>query len=307
MAGLVLLGIAAPRDVRSLRAFAPLAGASVGILAATGLVAAFREVHAWYFLRWSDYGRVVIAKSVLLLALGPAAAVTALARRRGRTAGRALRVEAVGALALVVLAATLAGLVPGRGQALPAQRGNLLVGAAFGTVPARNVNVRLALAPARAGPNTIAVTPVTSATGQAERPVGLRSLAVTLRCACAHGPVSAPLRRGPDGTWSARIELPATGTYFAVASVNGAPADAPAALTVGDARVAGSSPREALMTADLTGADALRCRALAEGAVLAAGRFGADGGLPGGRKVALRVEDDGGNPARAAAIVRAGR
>lgn len=61
------------------------------------------------------------------------------------------------------------------------------------------------------------------------------------------------------------------------------------------------------MTADLTGPDALRCRAAAQGAILAVGRLDARGGLPGGRKASLRVEDDGGDPARAAALVRAAR
>src|SRR3954451_20191624 len=69
MGGLVVLALGAPRELRSLRAFVPLAAASVAVLVTTGLLAAFREVHAWYFLRWSDYGRVVAAKSALLLLL----------------------------------------------------------------------------------------------------------------------------------------------------------------------------------------------------------------------------------------------
>src|SRR5207248_1930633 len=118
-------------------------------------------------------------------------------------------------LSLVLLAATLAGLVPGRGQALPAQRGNLLAGAAFGTVQVRGGSVRLTLSPARPGLNTIAATPAGAS----------RTISVTLTCACAG----------------------------------------------------------------------------------AAGRFDARGGLPGARKVVLRVEDDGGDPVRAAQLVRARR
>ena len=115
------------------------------------------------------------------------------------------------------------------------------------------------------------------------------------------------LRRGRAGTWAATVDLPAGGTFLAAVSVDGSPGDVPAALTVGDESVPGSSPREVLMTADLTGPDALRCRAQAEGAILAVGRFDARGGLPGGRKVVVRVEDDGGDPGRAAALVRGRR
>ena len=56
------------------RAFAPAAGAALGVAIVTGVLAAIREVDRWYFLRWSDYGRVVIVKAVLvaIVALGAA-------------------------------------------------------------------------------------------------------------------------------------------------------------------------------------------------------------------------------------------
>lgn len=305
MGGLVVLALGAPRDARSLRSFAPVAAGSVAVLAVTGIAAAVREVDEWYFLRWSDYGRVVIAKAVLLLALAPAAVAGAVALRRWRGVGRALRIEAVGALVLVLLASTLAGLAPGRGQPAPAQRGNLLSGVGVGTVAARGVDVRVTLAPAQPGRNLIAATPE-------PRPGGRRwaepsSLAVELRCVCAPQPVMAVLRRGRAGTWSTTAALPARGTYITTLLLDGARAGATASLPVGDVSTRGSPPREALMTADLTGRDASRCRGHAAGAVLAIGRLDAGGGLPGGRKVVLRVEDDGGDPRRAAALVRAAR
>lgn len=330
--GLVVLAASAPRTAAALRAFAPLAALSVAALVLTGLVAAFREVDAWYFLRWSDYGRVAVAKAILLLALAPVVAMAAIALRRGRPARRLLRLEAAGALAIVVLAAILAGLPPGRGQALPAQRGNLLVGAAFATVDTPDGPLRLTLAPARPGENTITASPATAtpeaapssvpravaagAADPAEATVSVGSavardgsasaggrpaLAVTLRCACAGRPIPVRLRLGPGGTWSATVRLPATGSY--VATADGSTASA--ALPVGDARVRGSTPRTVLMTADLSGSAARRCRTTAQGAVLALGRANANGGLPGGRKLALRVVDDGGDPRRAAAITRA--
>ena len=67
------------------------------------------------------------------------------------------------------------------------------------------------------------------------RPLRPRSIAVTLRCACARAPVRALLRRGRAGTWAATVDLPAGGTFLAAVSVDGSPGDVPAALTVGDA------------------------------------------------------------------------
>lgn len=311
MGGLVVLALGVAGGTAPIRSFAPLAAACVAVLALTGVAAAWREVDAWYFLRWSGYGRVVIAKAVLLLALAPAALVTVRALRRGRRASTALRVEAAGALAIVVLAATLAGLPPGRGQPLPAQRGNLLVGASFTTVVADGVPMRLTLAPARPGANVLSAVPDPGGASRAQP----GSLTISLHCACAPEPVTAVLRRGPSGTWSAPVDLPARGSFVATASAGSARSQAAAtpsratvaaagALAVGDPPVPGSTPRRVTMTADLSGASAMRCRAQAQGAILALGRFDAQGGLPGGRKVVLDVRDDGGDPRRAAALVR---
>ncbi|HEX8074795.1 MAG TPA: copper resistance protein CopC [Thermoleophilaceae bacterium] len=304
MGGLVYL-VTCAREARALRAFAWVAAASVAVLALTGILAAVREVDEWYFLRWSDYGRVVIAKTILLLTLGPAALLTALAARRGRAGGRALRAEALGAVAIAVLASTLIGLPPGRGQLLPAQRGNLLAGAAFATPTTGDVTVPLTVAPARPGRNTIAATP--TARGRGEEPAPARAVEVTLRCDCAPGSVRAILSRRPSGTWSARATLPAPGTWYATPAVDGRRTIAPVPLAIGDPPAPGPAPRELVMTADLTGTAASRCREQAQGAILAIGRFDAGGGLDGGRKVVARVEDDGGDPARAAIAVRAAR
>ena len=68
------------------RAFAPVAGAALGIAIVTGVLAAVREVDQWYFLRWSDYGRLVIVKAVARRArrAGRGRRLVALARRRRR-------------------------------------------------------------------------------------------------------------------------------------------------------------------------------------------------------------------------------
>lgn len=304
MGGLVVLLVDPPRDVRVLRVAAPVAAAAVATLVVTGVIAALREIDVWHFLRWSDYGRVVIAKAGLLLALAPVVAVAALALRRGRRPLRTVRAEAAGAVTLVLLASILAGLVPGRGQPRPAQRGNLLTGASFATATLAEASVPLTLAPARPGANTIVVGP--PATGRSLRS---RSISVELRCACARAPVRARLRRmgGGSGVWAARVDLPTRGTWVAGLAGEGVRVRDQMPLVVGDAPVAGSTPRSVLMTADLSGPDAERCRAHAQGAILALGRFNALGGLSGGRKVVLSVEDDGGEGSRASTAVRRAR
>jgi putative copper export protein/methionine-rich copper-binding protein CopC len=303
--GLVLLGTGVVRGREALRAFAPIAAVAVGLLVIGGALVAVREVHAWYFLRWSTYGRVVIAKVALLLALLALAGLTVLALRRGRAAGWPLRVEAAGAVVVVLLASTLAGLPPGRGQLLPAQRGNLLTGASFATVSTQRTAAGIALAPARPGANELVVTP-TTLDGRAPA-AGVRSVRASLSCSCGGRRIEVAMRPGPGGAWHAPVDLRAGGSWLVDPSVDGRAAIAPAVVAVGDTRVRGSSPRAVVMTADLSGRDALRCRSEAQGALLSIGRFDARGGLPGGRKVALRVEDDGGDPAAAAAHVRAAR
>src|SRR5207244_2705451 len=209
------------------------------------------------------------------------------------------------ALVVVLLASTLAGLAPGRGQLLPAQRGNLLGGASFATASTGRNAAALALAPARPGANVLAVTP-TSLDGDSLAS-GVRSVRASLSCSCGGRPVDAVLRRGAGGAWSAPVVLPKRGSWLVTPVVDGRSSIAPAAVAVGDPPVSGSSPRTVVMTADLSGGDSLRCRAEAQGALLAVGRFDARGGLPGGRKVALSVQDDGGDPARAASLVRTAR
>jgi methionine-rich copper-binding protein CopC/putative copper export protein len=307
MGGLVLLALGVPRGVRAVRVFAPVAAVSVGVLAGTGALAAIEEVRNWYFLRWSSYGNVVLAKTALLLLVAPCAVAAWIALRRERRPVRVLRVETIGVLGIGILAVVLSGLVPGRDQLLPAQRGNLLTGAAFATGSTGAKAVALTVAPARPGMNLVAVTPLSLS--RAGLPADARSVKVTLQCQCRpHGQplgLQARLRRGAAGTWRARVGLPVAGTWLATPAVDGRAALAASTITVGDPPVRGTTPREVLMTADLTGPAALRCRATAAGVQLALGRFDARGGLPGGGKVALDVEDDGGDPARAAALVRA--
>src|SRR5205823_2015359 len=115
-------GEAAPL-VPAARAFAPLAGTALGVSIVTGVLAAVREIHHFYFLRWSSYGNVLIVKASLVAIAALVGLVAFLRARRGRGSGALLRAETTIVVAVLVAAVLLSGLVPGRSQALPAARG----------------------------------------------------------------------------------------------------------------------------------------------------------------------------------------
>ncbi len=284
------------------RAFAPVAGAALALAIATGVLAAVREVDGWYFLRWSDYGRVVIAKAALV-AIVALFALFAWWRSRGDGAGGPrpllLRGETAGVVVIVVLATTLSGLAQGRGQPLPAERGTLFPGPALGTALLAKANAPVGLFPARAGANVVTVG---IAPGQSTP----RAVAVRLVCGgCGVGEVRVALRRHGGLTWSAGVALPAEGTWFAYVTVDRATAP-PVQLAVGVPRAPGAPPVALLAVADVSGPAAERCRAHVIGVELAIARINAAGGLDGGRKVALHVLDSGGSAAGAAAAARRG-
>jgi len=287
--------------VRAARAFAPVAAAALGVAIVTGVLAAVREVDAWYFLRWSDYGRVVIVKSILVALVALAGAVVFWRSRRATAdaaSGRLLRVEAFGVVAIVALAATMSGIAQGRGQPLPAERGTLFAGPAFGTALLAQGGAQMTLAPARRGPNVL----TTSLPPEAETP---KAVTVRLACACAPGEdVRATLEQGDGPAWSAQVELPRDGSWFAYVTVDGDASSSPVQLGVGVPEAPGSTPLDVLAVADLSGPDAERCRAHVLGVGLAIARINGEGGLDGGRKVTTRVLDSGGDVARATRLAR---
>lgn len=285
LGGLLLLALVAERRAAA-RAFAPLAASALAIAAFTGVLAAIREVHGWYFLRWSDYGRAVLVKAGLVALAALAAAVTTWRLRRG---GAGLpRTEALAVVAVAAAASLLAALPQGRGQALPAQRGTLLPGPALASLLTAAGPAPVTLAPALPGVNRLVVA----------LPDGGRDARVRLACACESRPVHVTLRGG-----AATVRLSTAGQWYAY--VEGAAS--PASLTVGVPRAPGAPPVEVLAAADLSGPDGARCRDLLAGLQLGVGRLNALGGLDGGRKVVLRAYDTGGSAARAAAIVHGRR
>lgn len=284
------------------RAFAPIAAAALGVAIVTGVLSAMREVDRWYFLRWSDYGRIVIVKAVLV---GLVALAGAGAWRRSRGDGAPgprpllLRGEVVGVVAILVLATTLSGLAQGRGQPLPAQRGTLFAGPAFAMALLPNANAPVGLAPARTGANVVTV-------GVAPGERTPKDVRVRLACAdCRAAALSARLRPHGGRTWSAPVRVPADGTWYGYVTVDGSTAP-PVQLDVGVPQAPGAPPLHVLAVADLSGPAAERCRAHAIGVELAIARLNASGGLDGGRKVAPLVLDSGGSAAGAAAAARRG-
>jgi methionine-rich copper-binding protein CopC/putative copper export protein len=304
--GVIALGLVTLRGGVRLadgaRAFAPVAGAALGVAIVTGVLAAVREVDRWYFLRWSDYGRVVIVKAALV-ALVALAAAFAWWRSRGDAAPGPrpllLRAETAGVVGILVLATTLSGLAQGRGQPLPAERGTLFPGPAFATALLPGANAPVGLFPARTGTNVVTV-------GVAPGRRTPRDVRVRLVCAgCGVAPVRARLRPHGGLTWSAAVRLPRDGTWFGYVTVDAATSP-PAQLPVGVPRAAGAPPLQLLAVADLTGPYAERCRAHVIGLELAIARLNAGGGLDGGRKVAPLVLDSGGTAAGAVAAARRG-
>lgn len=279
-------------DVRvALRAYAPIAVRALALAILTGVLVAIREVGHWYFLRWSDYGRVVLIKTLFVVVI---AIIGTLAWRRtgaNRSAGGLVRLELIGVLVVLGLGVTLAGQEQGREQPLPAQNGSLFAGPASGTLLLGKGDASVGLAPARTGANVLTV-------GLAPESRDPRTVSVRLTSSGAK-PQDLALKRHGGRTWSAPVNVSANGRWYAHVKINGQSAPK-VPLQVGVPRSPGSTPIDVLAVADLTGPAAERCRAHIIGLELALARINADGGLDGGRKVAPLVLDSGGTAAGAA-------
>jgi hypothetical protein len=195
---------------------------------------------------------------------------------------------------------------------LPAQKGSVLAGPAFANAVVGGGLARILLSPAAPGPNRMTVLTgghaIREAISSEETPRGgaapgpdPRSVTVSLACDCSARTVGATLARRDGLTWAADVDLPAAGVWRASLVVDGGQAVAPVALRVDTGRAPGAPPVVVAAPGDLSGPDARRCRSFQLGMVLALGFLNADGGID-GRKVVVRSADDGGDPARAAAL-----
>lgn len=288
-------------EVRTaLRRYAAIAIGALVVVVLTGVAAAVREVAHWYFLTWSGYGRVVIAKAALVVVI---AVIGLIAWRRSRGErragpGRAVGLELVVGVVVLVLAVTLGALVQGRERPLPAQVGRLFAGPAAATAVLETGTAAVGLAPARVGDNVLTVSlppeepPATKVSvllsGPGERPRTLE------------------LEQRGGRTWSAPVDVSANGQWRAEVTVNGGESAQAVALEVGVPKAPGATPINVISVADLTGPAAERCRAHVIGVQMALARLNADGGIDGGRKVTLLALDSGGTAAGAKkAVARA--
>lgn len=306
LGGVIVLALASARgSVRlpdGVRAFAPLGGAALAAAAITGVLSAIREVDRWYFLRWSGYGEVIIVKTAFVL-LVSMLGVIAWRRSRGPGAAgpprRLVRAEAFGVVVVLALATVLSGLAQGRGQLLPAQKGTLFPGPALTTAVFSKSSAHVAVAPARAGDNVVAVS---IPPGRPEP----TEVSVRLTCGdCRTAPIRAGLAAHGDATWSAPVSLPRDGTWSAQVTIDGETAPSEQ-IPVGVPDAPGAPAAQVLAIADMTGPGAERCRANLIGLELALARINANGGVDGGRKVAPLVLDSGGTAAGAAAAAARG-
>jgi copper transport protein len=107
--GVFSLLLLAPRE--AVRRFVPFAGAAVVAIAVTGVLRAITELSSVSQLGTTSYGKAILVKSALFLAV-----VTLAAIARGRPGRTSMAVEGVLLFALVAAVAVLIGLRPGRDQ-----------------------------------------------------------------------------------------------------------------------------------------------------------------------------------------------
>ncbi|MCU1463075.1 MAG: copper resistance protein CopC [Acidimicrobiales bacterium] len=220
LAILVVVRVLEPeRRPAVVRRYSAMALGAVAVIGLTGVLRAFDEVHGWHRLVSTTFGRYVLLKSLLLVALIGLGAVNryrsvpvvARTLRPLRGVGRAeLAVVAV----VLVAAAMLQGLAPPASVAKAATVHPIVVtGADFATT----VRVRLSVSPGIAGFNTFRLTITDYDSGQpvdaqavslrfalpARPDVGESTLGLTRT---APGTYSAPgANLSIDGTWTVTV------------------------------------------------------------------------------------------------------
>ena len=156
---LVVLRTTLPGDrLATARRFSSWAGVALVVVVLTGAARAFAEIGTLDALFGTDFGRVVVAKSALLLGLAGLGAVNRFftlrsAERVGRFFGRVGATEVLVAVAIIGLSALLVNLSPpasAAGPIVPAAQPIVATGHDFGT----SVRARLVASPGTVGSNT---------------------------------------------------------------------------------------------------------------------------------------------------------
>lgn len=156
---------------RAVRRFSAVAGVALGVVLVTGTVRALAEIGSWSGLFSSTYGRLVIAKVVLILGLAALGAVNRYRNvpRSGADLSGLRRVSRgellLAGLALVAAAGLAGSSPPADASAVAGPPAERLV--VVGTDFAQTVRVRLEISPGFAGPNGFLVRLASPETGDA--------------------------------------------------------------------------------------------------------------------------------------------
>lgn len=187
------------------RRFSAMALASVGLLVASGTYQAWREVRSWSALTATTYGRELLVKLALVVAvLGAAATSRHWVRSRRRDAAvlrRRVSLEAVGLALVLGLTSALVATEPARSAYHPSVSANLALGpdlVQVSAVPAgdRRMTVHLYVFDAR------------------QRPTEPQALSASVSLASADiGPLALRLQRVGRGHRVAAVAVPVAGQW----------------------------------------------------------------------------------------------
>lgn len=162
LAGLlvVLPGLTADQRVGAARRYSLGAGVCLGVVAVTGVVRAVDEVGAWSRLTGTSYGRLVLAKATVLMAVASLGAYNRFRTvPRVRTEPRRLQRVGTAEVFLAIVALAVTGVLSGSAPAASGVDGDARVaevvasGADFGTT----TRARLVVTPGTPGPNRFRV------------------------------------------------------------------------------------------------------------------------------------------------------
>jgi copper transport protein len=185
----LLLGLASSPEedrMRATRRFSFIAGFAIFAVTATGVLRAVNEVGGWEPLFESTYGRLVVAKSVLLVGLGALGALNRfrnipLAGTAPEGLQKAGRLEVVIAVIILALAGMLSTSVPPVSVAAAGEEARVTI---EGSDFARTAEAELTIEPGTAGPNRFKLSLTEAGSGDALEGVS----GVTLRFTSVSNP-----------------------------------------------------------------------------------------------------------------------
>ena len=217
---LVLAGLALVRgdrpDREALLRFSRLALASVVVLVATGTLNSLMRLDEPRQLWATGYGRVLLAK-VLVVAVVVAAGGVARARLRSRgTPSRSIRVEALGALVVLVLTAVLSLTTPPPADGGPGAGASAATTVEMGLTEGRRAEVRID------GPTTAGSRVRVFVLDADGRPQPAAAVRLTARQPERQlGPLDVALEAaaGSEPGWTGTFTFPVAGTWELVLTV----------------------------------------------------------------------------------------